>query len=161
MYRYITLHILGFILRFYFSGSFSFISVSRGENSASVPTPTAKQSGFKQLKTAFSDWYKSRHISTPTASTPANDADLQVSTLIDKPVEDKPDDDKPVEDIEAKNENELFASITWNSTPDSTSSGRFSSSHENRHISLGKSLLSCKILYSFLIIYYWYFCRVY
>ena len=161
MYRYITLHILGFILRFYFSGSFFFISVSRGENSASVPTPTAKQSGFKQLKTAFSDWYKSRHISTPTASTPASDADLQVSTLIDKPVEDKPDDDKPVEDIEAKNENELFASITWNSTPDSTSSGRFSSSHENRHISLGKSLLSCKILYSFLIIYYWCFCRVY
>lgn len=36
-----------------------------------------------------------------------------------------------------ESENQLFASIKWNSTPDSSNSSKFSSSHENKHISLG------------------------
>ena len=111
-------------------------SVTEGESSTSVPATTSKHSGFKQLKTAFSDWYKSRHPNPNTTSTPtANDTS---SSTTDHPQPQGAVDNPVEEDIEAENENELFASIKWNSTPDSTSSSRFSSSHENRHISLGE-----------------------
>ena len=49
-----------------------------------------------------------------------------------------------LEESGGSSENELFASIKWNNAPD-INSNRFSSSHENSHISLG-SRNSCNYI---------------
>lgn len=105
-------------------------SILDGEQSVPGPPPT-KQSGLKQLKNVFSDWVKNRHTSN-TNSLPVASSDEQLPVGISEQL---------TEDCSTKSENDLFASIKWNSAPDSSS--RFSSSHENSHISLGKRLYPC------------------
>lgn len=100
-------------------------SILDGEQSVPGP-PATKQSGLKQLKNTLSDWVKNRHTSN-TSGLPVTSSDEQL------PVDNL---EQMTEASSMKSENDLFASIKWNSAPDSSS--RFSSSHENRHISLGK-----------------------
>lgn len=107
-----------------------FSSILDGEQAVPGPPPT-KQSGLKQLKNVFSDWVKNRHTSN-NSSLPSTSSDEQLPVDISEQL---------TEACSTKSENDLFASIKWNSAPDSSS--RFSSSHENGHISLGKRIYLC------------------
>lgn len=102
---------------------------SQTHDDPTTPALSKSSSSLKHIKNAFTEWRKNR-ISSSNAPTSAEDQMFQSLT---------PSQVDPFDESSGsgdRNDAEFNETIQWNSSTDT--SNRFSSSHEHRHISLGR-----------------------